>query len=331
MFRIGYRTIKTAIGVAIAISLAQLAGLNSFPSAGIITILCIQVTKKKSFQAAFSRFLACLIAMAYSTIFFEGIGYNPAVIGLMLLFFIPTVVAAKVKEGVVTSSVIILHIYSAGHVTFDLILNETGLIVIGITVALLMNLYMPSLDPVMKKHREKIEGDFAVIFRKMALYLRTNTTDWDGQELIDAEERISEAKGLASRDYENHVRSKDDIQYQYFKMREKQFESLGRIVALVAQIPKETAFSGQLADFFADLAEHVHPYNTSYIYLEKLHALKTEMEKLELPPTREAFHVQANLFRLVDELETYLMLKNVYKGLSRKKEKNEKKSIVQTK
>ena len=162
MFKIGYRTVKTAIGVTLAISIAQLIGLNSFPSAGIITILCIQVTKKKSLYAAFCRFVACIIAMIYSTIFFEGIAFNPIVIGLMLLVFIPTVVKLNVQEGIVTSSVIILHIYSAGHVTPKLLLNETGLLIIGITVALIMNLYMPSKEKEMKHFQESIERDFKV-------------------------------------------------------------------------------------------------------------------------------------------------------------------------
>lgn len=46
MVKIGYRTAKTAIGTALSIFIAQLAGLNNFASAGIITILCVQVTKK---------------------------------------------------------------------------------------------------------------------------------------------------------------------------------------------------------------------------------------------------------------------------------------------
>lgn len=47
MIKIGYRTAKTAIGTALSISIAQWLGLHNFASAGIITLLCIQVTKKK--------------------------------------------------------------------------------------------------------------------------------------------------------------------------------------------------------------------------------------------------------------------------------------------
>ena len=46
-FRIGYRTIKTAVGTAISILIAQQLGLDNFASAGILTILCIQGYEKK--------------------------------------------------------------------------------------------------------------------------------------------------------------------------------------------------------------------------------------------------------------------------------------------
>ena len=131
-FRIGYRTLKTALGTAISIMIAQYFGFGNFVSAGILTILCIQVTKKRSLQASWHRFLACIIAMLFSSVFFEGIMYHPIVIGLLLLFFIPTVVMTGAKEGVVSSSVIIMHIYSAGKVTGDLLLNELGIITVGI-------------------------------------------------------------------------------------------------------------------------------------------------------------------------------------------------------
>ncbi len=319
MFKIGYRTIKTAIGVGLAIWIAQLLELKSFPSAGIITILCIQVTKKQSLKAAFSRFVACLIAMAYSFVFFEGLGFTPLVIGLMLLLFIPTTVITGVKEGIVTSSVIILHIYSAGNVTVELLLNEISLLVVGISVALLINLYMPSMEKQFVQYREEIEDDFALIFRKLALYLRTGETNWDGAELIRVNDRIAEAKAMAFRNVENHVRRYDDLYYRYFKMREKQFDILERMIPLVAALPEKTPYHTRIANFFEDLAEHIHPYNTSHVYLEKLEEMKVELQQMDLPKNREEFKTQAALFDIVKLIEKYLIVKSVYKGLTPKK------------
>ena len=116
-YKIGYRTIKTALGTAISILIAQQLGLDNFASAGILTILCIKVTKRKSLRASWDRFLACVLAMLFSSIFFEVIGYHPIVIGVMLLFFIPTVVMFRANDGIVTSSVIVLHIYMANKLS----------------------------------------------------------------------------------------------------------------------------------------------------------------------------------------------------------------------
>lgn len=72
-FRIGYRTIKTALGTTLSILLAQTIGLNNFASAGILTILCIKPTKVKSVKASWDRVLACLMAMLFSTIFLRAL------------------------------------------------------------------------------------------------------------------------------------------------------------------------------------------------------------------------------------------------------------------
>ncbi|MGD6815612.1 aromatic acid exporter family protein [Metabacillus sp. 84] len=316
-FRIGYRTIKTALGTAAAISIAQMAGLENFPSAGIIAILCIQVTKKKSLQSSWARFLACSIAILFSFVFFELFGYSPLVIGMMLLLFIPTAVLAQAKEGIVTSSVIILHLYASNHITFELVLNELALIAIGIGVALIMNLYMPSVDRRLGEYQIKIEGSFAAIFRQMELYLLEGDNEWDGKEITDTARLLHEAKTLAFRDVENHFLRNENLYYHYFKMREKQFELIERLLPLISNLSVTVEQGEMIADFIKDLREHIHPGNTAHIFLRKLHHMKTTFQEMPLPQTREEFETRAALLHLVRELEQYLVMKSYFKGLSK--------------
>lgn len=315
MFRIGYRTMKTAIGTTLAIMIAQFFGLDNFAAAGILTILCVQVTKKKSLKASMSRFIACVLAMAFSAVLFEAIAYHPIVIGLMLLLFIPTTVTLKVQEGIVTSSVIVLHFYMAGNLTVDLVLNETALIIIGIGVALIMNLYMPSLENKLVTYRVEIEHNFSIILGKIVNYLRTNASDWDGREITDTNRLLEEAKTLAFRDVENHFQRGEDVYYHYFKMREKQFEIIERILPLVTSIPTNVRQSGILADFIETLSENVHPQNTAIVYLQQLEEMKEDFKGMDLPQTREDFEARAALFQLVREMERYLEIKLSFKGL----------------
>lgn len=58
MFKIGYRTVKTAIGTGAAVFIAQLLGLEFYSSAGILVILCVQNTKRKSLQVSLHRFFS---------------------------------------------------------------------------------------------------------------------------------------------------------------------------------------------------------------------------------------------------------------------------------
>ncbi|MBU8731378.1 aromatic acid exporter family protein [Cytobacillus oceanisediminis] len=314
-YRIGYRTIKTAVGTSISIMIAQMLQLDNFVSAGILTILCIKVTKKKSLRASWDRFFACLMAMVFSSLFFEGIAYHPLVIGLLLLFFIPAAVMLRASDGIVTSSVIILHIYSAGEVSKELLLNELGIITVGIGVALIANLYMPSLESKLKEYRLEIEDNFKIIFDEIVKYLRTHESSWDGREITETMELIDKAKTLAFRDVENHFRRNDNLYYHYFKMREKQFEIIERVLPSVTSLALPVEQGEMIADFIEELSDHIHPGNTAIQFLDKLYRMRVSFENMELPKTREEFEARAALLHFVKEMEQYLIIKSSFKGL----------------
>ncbi|WP_318508484.1 aromatic acid exporter family protein [Bacillus sp. T3] len=325
-FKIGYRTLKTAIGTALSIMLAQSIGLESYVSAGILTILCIQVTRKKSLRASWNRFLACLLAMLFATIFFEGIAYHPLVIGLLLIFFIPVVVSLKAQEGIVSSSVILLHIFAAGNVSLAIITNELGLIIIGIGVALIMNLYMPSVEPKLDVYQQQIEIRFRKIFMEIARYLRTNELDWDGKELTEVAKLIDDAKILAFRVVENQLLKQENIYYHYFRIREKQFEIIERVLPTITTIQPMVMQREIIAHFIEELAEGINPGNRAYVYLEKLMSMKQEFENMDMPKTREEFEARAALLHFTNEMERYLIIKSTFKGLPTNKRENRKKA-----
>ncbi|MED1438260.1 aromatic acid exporter family protein [Aeribacillus composti] len=315
-FKIGYRTLKTAIGAPLAIFLAQLMDLNHFVSTGIIAILCIQVTKKKSLKSAWSRFFACITGMMFSFLFFEIFGYHPIVIGFLLLFFIPTMVLFKTTEGIVTSAVIILHLYEAGQITLDIVQNELLIIVTGIGVALLMNLYMPSLENDLNVYRKEVEKNFAVIFEKIVAFLREGDYTWDGKEIPETADLIEKGKGLALRNVENRLLRHEDQYYAYFKMREKQFEIIERVLPTFTMITANVEQAHLIAQFIDELKDNIHSGNTAKKFLKKLDDIKKEMERAPLPKTRKEFETRARLYHFLYEMEQYLIIKSQFKGLA---------------
>ena len=70
-FSIGYRTLKTALGAAIAIAVAQFFDLQFYTAAGILTILSVQPTKKKSLHAVYTRVISSIVGIAPCILYFS--------------------------------------------------------------------------------------------------------------------------------------------------------------------------------------------------------------------------------------------------------------------
>ncbi|MGZ0050540.1 aromatic acid exporter family protein [Brevibacillus gelatini] len=308
--KIGYRTLKTAIGTAISIFLAQQLDLMYPASAGIITILCIQVTVKQSFRTAWNRIMASFLGVGIGMVLFFLLGYTPLAILLVILFFLPLAVRFGIQEGFVNSMVVLMHLYSAERMDFPLLLNEAGLLVIGVGVALLVNLYMPSLDKDLRAMQKQVEQLFRQILREFSYYLRHGESEWDGKEMIEAPGLLEKAIRLAARDIDNRLGRRDDSYYQYFVMREKQFELLERMMPIVSSLDTQVPQGQRIADFLEQISASVHPGNTAYRFIDQLRKMRQEIKESELPRTRREFETRASLFYLLREIENYLFIKH---------------------
>ncbi|UCZ54633.1 aromatic acid exporter family protein [Bacillus shivajii] len=317
MFRIGSRTVKTALGASLAIMIAQLLELEFFSSAGIITILCIQQTRRKSLQMSWARFVACIIGIVYAALVFELIGYHPLAMGILLLLFIPTTVLFKVQAGIVTSAVVILHLYSYGMVNTSIVINEIALIVIGIGCALLMNTYMPSVESGLDAMRHNLEAHFSKIFYEFSVYVRNGDSNWGGSEITKAAELLNTAKNKALHNLENHILRYEDQYYHYFKMREKQLDIIERMMPLLVSVDVKLKQGEMIADFLEELSAGVHSENTAYVYIEKLESLRMCFKGMDLPKTREEFEARSAYVQLLNEMEQYLILKSRFKPIKK--------------
>ncbi|MGM9950668.1 MAG: aromatic acid exporter family protein [Lysinibacillus sp.] len=314
-FSIGYRTLKTALGASIAIAIAQYFDLQFFSAAGILTILCVQPTKKKSVHAVYTRVVASIIGIILAYVFFEIFGYHPIILGFMLLLFIPTIVSFKVSAGFVSSAVIIMHIYSVADFTLELLYNELALMAIGYSVGLLVNMYMPDIQPELNYYREKIEDLYKKIFSEIAKYLKEGDTLWDGKELVEAVDILNKAKALAFHDVENHLTRKENLYYLYFDMREKQLEIIERVLPQITALPVIVQQAELVSVFMDDLSENVHSGNTASHYREKLEDVKVEFAKMPLPDDHQTFLAMAALYQFIEEMDAYLAIKQSFKGM----------------
>ncbi|WP_010303105.1 aromatic acid exporter family protein [Kurthia senegalensis] len=320
-FRIGFRTVKTAVGVALAIWIASLLHLDYYTSAGILTILSIQTTKRKSIHAIYTRIVASFAVLILSYLFFTFLGYNPIILCLLILVLLPILVALKVTPGFVSSSVILLHIFNEQNFTLVLLENELLIMLIGFGIGFLVNMQMPDIEKELNAYRIDIEEAYSKIFAEVAKYLREGDTNWNGSELLDAQQAVNKGKALAYQDVENHITRKENLFYRYFDIREQQLEIIERILPEITNLPTIVKQAHIIADFLEDLSEHVHSGNTAVKFRGKLAQVKKEFKDLPLPKTHEQFVAMASLYQFIEEMDQYLSIKQTFKGLTIKKGK----------
>lgn len=312
MIGMGYRTIKTAVGAGLAIWIASILNLEFATFAGIIVIMCIEKTKKKTLITMKDKFFASLLSLILGALLFEVLGYYPIVFSLFILLFVPILVRAHIQAGFVTSMVVVLHVYTVKDATWALFLNELYIIFIGMGIALLVNSFMPNFKRDIENFKKEIEQKFEFILFEFSAHLRDSMRNWEGKEILEVEDLINQSKSIAIQDVENRLLRKRNIDYYYLEMREDQLELLKhmmKIIAIFSSSSLDVKQKEMFADFLENLSRNVHSGDTTDISLNELEELNALIRKMELPKTREEFEIRANLFYLTFEMKNYLNIK----------------------
>jgi uncharacterized membrane protein YgaE (UPF0421/DUF939 family) len=311
---IGYRTLKTAVGGAIAILIAASLGLKYGTAAGVIVILSVQSTKRQSIRVAIQRMGACILALFLSSVLFNLLGYNAYVFGAFLLIFIPTAARFKFNEGIVVSSVLVTHLLVEKSTAVSLIVNELLLMLIGVGVALIMNLYMPSIDKKIKKSQVDIEELIREILRHMSSALGECAVSLKEEELFNRLERkIKKGRERAYRSLNNSLFSDNSYYAKYMDMRYQQLKALKNMRKHFERFSISYKQSEMIAGFTLKLSNSIHEYNTAEGLLKSLQDLRESFKSMELPKTREEFENRAMLYQFLNDLEQFLLIKNEFK------------------
>lgn len=311
---IGYRTLKTSIGAVIAMLIAESLGLKYVVAAGVIVILSVQSTKRLSVSFAIQRMGACILALFISSVLFNLLGYNAYIYGAFLLIFIPAAAKFKFNEGIVVSSVLVTHLLVEKSTTIPWIVNELLLMIIGVGVALVMNLYMPSVDKKIKKGQMDIEELIREILRHMSSALGECAVSLKEEELFNnLERKIKKGRERAYRSLNNSLLSDNSYYAKYMDMRYQQLKALKNMRKHFERFSISYKQNEMIAEFTLKLSNSIHEYNTAEGLLKSLQDLRESFKSMELPKTREEFENRAMLYQFLNDLEQFLLIKNDFK------------------
>ncbi|ANE47890.1 membrane protein [Paenibacillus swuensis] len=305
----GIRVIKTALAALTAIYIAQLMGLPSSLSAGLLAILGVETTRLKGLRSSFVRIAASVTGLILATAIFSLLGFHIWTLSLYILITFPILARAGLSEGIVTCSVMVFHVFAQGEVSGLIIWNEVVLLVIGLGTATIYNVaYMPREDRRIMQIRNTTEELFSAIFLQIARHLRDNTYVWSGEEVLQAESALEEGLQTAKRMEENRLWRAEGSPVIYFMMRRQQLDCIQRMLDLVAQVYQTLPHGMLAAELFEELSVDLKSKFYTGNVEKHLAALEAEFKLMELPATRDEFEVRSALLQLCLELRHYLVI-----------------------
>lgn len=305
--------LKNAIGAAIAIIIAQAFKLSNVMTAGIIVLLSIQNTRQESFKIAFKRLIATFIALIIAPIIFKLFSFSPYSFGVFLLIFIPLLIRFDLQDGIVVNSVLVTHLIIDKDISIGFLLNELGIMIIGLTVALVLNIYMPNIEGRLEDVEKQVEKWIQNVLKKYANILKTTGELKNPEGLFrQGDELIQEAVDHAHIYFNNQILMREDYQMAYVYMRKQQMDVLKHIYTYLTRLSITHAASIKVCDFTIKVSEAIGVENRAKDLLVELESLKQEFRTWDLPKSRDEFENRALLFQYLNDIERFLEIKDEF-------------------
>lgn len=308
------RTIRITLAALFSIIIADLIGLENSMAAGIIAILSILDTRLETVKTAFARLLSTLLAFGVATVVFLIFGFSVYSFGIYLAIYVPLAYLGKVDAGIAPCSVLVTHFVSASSVSWQWQLNGLLIMIIGLVVALLFNLWIPSYDKTLDAYVKEIEKQMSLVLFLLEHYLIDGSSSVERieEELIDLSDKVLAFDNLAWIEYENttFLKSVQNYYVKYAQMRKQQYDILEQISKLLPTIIPNREENRILSSIIGETAQQLDEKNPGISLLEEIEKLYKVVRELELPKTRKEFESRAILYYILTEFEKFLLLKH---------------------
>jgi uncharacterized membrane protein YgaE (UPF0421/DUF939 family) len=268
-------SIKITIAVIIGVLIAQILNMDFHLSVATIVIVSMLSAKKQSLKLASQRLFSAIIALTLSSFLFLSLGFSFPV--LMLFVFIFTFLMFKLdtKVAIVLNVVLVIHIYTLKEISLLILLNEFGLMALGIFVALIVNSFTLDIEGELIQYKDSAELIFNNVFNNMGKCLDNQcTNDTIRMELNELDILLQKAKSRAY-DYMNSYYIQENNYYvEYFSMRRQQYHTVRLMQKFLASNFLEQKEAIMLKDFTDNFINNTKVHNMCENQIEILEEIK---------------------------------------------------------
>lgn len=306
------RSAKIALGSSIAIAISQWLHLDYATSAGTITLLSIVTTKWETLNLSLYRIISFFVSAFLALIFFHHIQQEWIAYGLFIFFVVSILEYIGWSSTISVNAVIGFHFLSEKDFTVDFILNEFYLVLIGISIAIVFNLFhgnQTHKSLIIQKMRYT-EEQLQIILQGLGDYLTGTPTGQNvWQRIKELENQLSEFVIMAVEYQNNTFHSHPGYYIDYFEMRVRQLNILHNLHYEMKKIKNMPKQSQQVSDFIYYLIPYIKEHNIPDQQKQQLEDIFSRMKEEKLPLSREEFESRSILYHILMDLEDFIICK----------------------
>lgn len=305
-----FSTIKIAGAASISILFAQFLKIEFPVSAGIVTILTIQPTKKETLKTAIGRFLAFLVALVLAYFSFSLFGYTMIGFLLYLFTFIFICQIFQWNNAMAMNSVLISHFLTFKTMQADNVLNEILIFCIGVGIGVIANMHLHKNVNYIETLKIGTDTQIQKILCRMSeRILHQDMSDYNGDCFLVLKNHIRTAKNVAEENYNNQFGSSDIYDMEYIRMRDKQCQILYEMYKNIRTIDTTPITAEKISIFLKMMSDVYHQDNTGKELMKQFIELDESLKTQPLPVNRKEFEVRAKLYGLLRNIEEFIAIK----------------------
>lgn len=304
------KVIKIALGSTLSILLATFLGLQYSISAGIITLLTIQDTKKETIFISAKRVIAFAFATMLALCLFPPLHYSTVSFGMFLFIFVGGCYLIKLGDGIAMNAVLASHYILSADLSLSMIGNEAMLLLLGAGIGTLVNLIMPNHVQQIRKDQQTIETELRKILFRMAYFIQeSDKSSYQPNCFESLQEIIQNGLRRAYMNMNNSLLKESQYYIQYMEMRKQQYSILKEIyekIVLLKTVPSQAV---DVSHFIEEIANTLMESNNAKQLISKEELLHEQLRQSPLPVTREEFEDRAVLYMILVDFKLFLQIK----------------------
>ncbi len=305
------KSVKIAVGVVVALLLAQALRMEFSSSVATIVIVSMLSAKKQSIKLAGIRLLVAVVSLALSSVLFLVLGFSLPVFALYILIFTFLMYKFDLKIAIVLNVVLVMHVYSLEQVSFAILLNEFGLMFLGVVVALAVNFFTLDIEGELIAYQSRTDALYDAIFKNMGKCLVNECrTDEVSADLEKLDTLLSHARERAYKYMNSYYIQENNYYVEFFLMRRQQFHIVKTMQSFLTLDFLKKSEVEMLKSFTDDFVNNTKAINTCQSQIVRLDEIKHHFtHEAELPASHKQLQNRIALNQYLFSLESLVSVK----------------------